>query len=149
MSQSLSEIIIHLIFSTKERKPLIKNENLLELHGYLASLVRERGWECYRIGGVEDHVHLAIRQPRTETLSDLVGHIKRTSTKWMHSEKSVAGFAWQSGYGSFSVSPTHLNDLMSYIENQEEHHRRKTFQDEYRAFLKKYNIVYDEKYVWD
>jgi REP element-mobilizing transposase RayT len=149
MPQSLSEIIIHLIFSTKDRKPLIKKENIQGLHAYLATLVRERGWECYRIGGVEDHVHLAIRQPRTENLADLVGHMKRTSTKWMHVEKSEPQFAWQSGYGAFSVSPPHLPKLMAYIDNQEEHHKTKTFQEEYLSFLKKYGITYDEKYVWD
>ncbi|MGB0775081.1 MAG: transposase, partial [Akkermansiaceae bacterium] len=147
--QSLSEIIIHLVFSTKDREPLIKRENLQGLHGYLATLVRERQWECYRVGGVEDHVHLAIRQPRTENIADLVGHIKRTSTKWMHNEKSVLNFAWQSGYGAFSVSPPHLQDLLNYIENQAEHHKTKSFKDEYRAFLNKYHIPYDEKYVWD
>jgi len=149
MPQSLSEIIIHLIFSTKDRARSINKENISGLHGYLATLIRERKWECYRIGGVEDHVHLAIRQPRTENIADLVGHIKRTSTKWMHSEKGQTDFAWQSGYGAFSVSPLHLQDLIAYIEKQEEHHKTKSFQDEYRSFLIKYSIPYDEKYVWD
>jgi len=149
MPQSLSEIIIHLIFSTKDRNPSITKENISDLHGYMATLIRERKWECYRIGGVEDHVHLALRQPRTENIADLVGYIKRTSTKWMHSEKGQTGFAWQSGYAAFSVSPLHLQDLIAYIENQEEHHKTKNFQDEYRSFLNKYSISYDEKYVWD
>lgn len=149
MPQFLSEIIIHLVFSTKGRLPLIKEEHLKGLHAYLATLTRDRKWECYRVGGVSDHVHLAIRQPRTENLADLVGHIKRSSTKWMHQEKEQPKFAWQTGYGAFSVSPTHLQDLIGYIENQEEHHQTKTFQEEYRSFLKKYHISFDEKYVWD
>ena len=128
---------------------MIKKEHIEGLHAYISTLVRNQNWECYRIGGVSDHVHLALRQPRTENIADLVGHIKRNSTKWMHQEKQEPDFSWQSGYGAFSVSPPHLKDLINYINQQEEHHKTKSFQEEYRAFLVKYNIVYDEKYVWD
>ena len=119
------------------------------LHAYLATLVRDRSGECYRVGGVADHVHLAVLQPRTETIADLVGHIKRSSSKWMHVEKGVKDFTWQKGYGAFSVSPSHLNQLLDYIDHQEEHHQKVSFQDEYRKILKKYGVEFDERYLWD
>jgi len=118
------------------------------LHGYLATVARNNECECYRVGGVEDHVHLAIRLSRSLTISDFVRVLKQTSSKWMKNQ-GVADFQWQLGYGSFSVSPSHLNVLLDYIENQEEHHKKETFQDEYRRILDKYNIEYDERYVWD
>lgn len=149
MPQSLSQVIIHLVFSTLDRRPLIGSDEITSIHAYLATLVRDRGGECFRVGGVTDHVHLAILHPRTETIADLVGHIKRSSTRWIRSEKAINEFAWQSGYGAFSVSPPHLDQLIEYIDNQEEHHKHVSFQEEYRTFLQKYGIKFDERYVWD
>jgi putative transposase len=150
MPQPLSNVVIHLVFSTLQREPFISGNIKTALHAYLATLARDQGWECYRIGGGSDHVHLALRQPRTHNLSDLVGHIKRTSTAWIKQQgEDHQNFHWQKGYGAFSVSPQHLPSLISYIENQEAHHLKISFQDEFRGFLKKYNIDYDEKYVWD
>ena len=106
--------------------------------------------ECYRVGGVADHVHLAVRIGRTVTAADLIGELKTSSSKWLKTQSpGLAGFAWQRGYGAFSVGPADLEALRQYIDHQEEHHRTRSFEDEYRGFLKKYGIEYDERYVWD
>lgn len=120
------------------------------LHAYLATVARETGCECPRVGGVADHVHLAVRLSRTVTLAALVEELKTSSSKWLKTQApEFGGFAWQRGYGAFSVGPADLEALVAYIDGQEEHHRTKTFQDEYRAFLTKYHVAYDERYVWD
>lgn len=152
MPQSLSLTIVHLIFSTKDRHPFLTPEIRPDLHAYLATVARHADGECYRVGGVEDHVHLAIRLSRTQTIADLVSELKTSSAKWLK-EKSqspaLSKFAWQRGYASFSVGPRDLDKLIAYIDDQEEHHRTKTFQDEYRSFLSLYGIEFDERYVWD
>ncbi|MFZ4593057.1 MAG: transposase [Verrucomicrobiaceae bacterium] len=120
------------------------------LHAYLATVARNVDCECFRVGGVADHVHLAVRLSRTITMSQLIEELKTSSSKWLKTQSpALAAFAWQRGYGAFSVGPSDLNALLHYIDNQEEHHRTRTFQDEYRAFLKKYGIEYDGRYVWD
>jgi REP element-mobilizing transposase RayT len=150
MPQSLSQVVIHIIFSTKQREPFLDEKIIKEVHGYLASCARELDWECYRVGGIEDHVHLAVRQPRTGSLSDFMGHIKRTSTKWIRNkDDQYQSFSWQGGYGAFSVGYSQLENLIRYIDNQKEHHQKMTTQDEFRMFLNKYQIDYDEQYVWD
>ena len=102
------------------------------------------------VGGVEDHVHLAIRLSRTVTLADLIQDLKTTSSKWLKPQSpALAAFAWQRGYGCFSVGPTDVDGLKAYIDDQENHHRTRTFQEEFRMFLKKYGVEYDEAYVWD
>ena len=134
MPQSLSQTIIHLIFSTKDRKPFLDEAIKESMHAYLATIARERGWECYRVGGVADHVHLALRQPRTDNQSDFIGHLKRNSTKWIQRKgKAYAPFAWQRGYGAFSIGYSQLPALVEYVRKQEEHHRVKTFHEEYMA----------------
>ncbi|HEU5123446.1 MAG TPA: IS200/IS605 family transposase [Verrucomicrobiae bacterium] len=150
MPQSLSFLLVHVVFSTKDRTPLLGAEIRPALHGYLATVARNADCECFRVGGVADHVHLAIRLARTVTVADLVETLKTSSSKWLKTQSpALASFAWQRGYGAFSVGPSDLNALLHYIDNQDEHHRTRTFQDEYRAFLKKYGIDYDERYVWD
>ena len=150
MPQSLSFVVIHLIFSTKERQTFIGETVRPSLHAYLATVARNAGCEAYRVGGVADHVHLAIRLSRTITIADLVETLKTTSSKWMKTQSpDLAAFSWQRGYGCFSVGPSDLDSLRAYIDNQEEHHKTRTFQDEYRMFLKKYGVEYDEAYVWD
>jgi putative transposase len=152
MPQSLSQTIIHLIFSTKDREPFLDEAIKESMHAYLATMARDRdrGWECYRVGGVADHVHFALRQPRTDTQSEFIGHIKRNSSKWIQQQgKGYASFAWQRGYGAFSVGYSQLPALVDYIKKQEEHHRSRTFQEEYRDLLKKTGMDFDEKYVWD
>ncbi len=150
MPQSLSYLLVHLIFSTKDRTPLLVGETLPALHAYMATVARGLDCECYRAGGTADHVHLAIRLSRTLTMAKLVVDLKTSSSKWLKTQsQELAGFSWQRGYGAFSVGPSDLEALRTYIANQEEHHKIRSFQDEYRSFLKKYGVEFDERYVWD
>ena len=150
MPQSLSLVIVHLVFSTKERWPFLDPETRPKLHAYLATVARNASCEAYRVGGVADHVHLAIRLSRTLTIADLVEELKTSSSKWVKTQSpTLAKFAWQRGYGAFSVGPSDLDALRACIDNQEKHHRTRTFQEEYRSFLTKYGIEFDEHYVWD
>jgi REP element-mobilizing transposase RayT len=148
MSQSLSNILIHLVFSTKNRVPLITSGVEDELWRYLSGTSLGVGCPAHRIGGCPDHVHIACSLGRTVAVSDLVEAIKTSSSKWMKT-RGVPDFAWQNGYGAFSIGQSQLDDLKAYIDGQKQHHQRRTFQDEYRAFLKNYEIPYDERYVWD
>lgn len=150
MPQSLSYLLIHIIFSTKNREPFLTDIIRPKLHAYLASVARNSGCECYCVGGVADHVHIAIRLARTVTIAQLVEELKTSSSKWLKTQfPRFAKFAWQSGYGAFSVGPLDLQALRTYIDTQEEHHRTRTFQEEYLAFLQRYGVEYDERYVWD
>jgi REP element-mobilizing transposase RayT len=148
MPQSLSLVIIHVIFSTKDRYAFLDPEPRPKLHAYLATVARNAGCECYRVGGVADHVHLAIRLSRTMSIADLIENLKTTSSKWLKTQSSALA-NWQRGYGCFSVGPTDLDSLCAYIDTQEEHHKARTFQEEFRMFLKKYGVEYNEAYVWD
>ena len=150
MSQSLSLVIVHFVFSTKDRRPFLDADTRPKLHAYLATVARNAGCEAYRVGGVADHVHLAIRLSRTITVAKLVEELKTSSSKWVKTQSpTLDAFSWQRGYGCFSVGPSDLDSLIAYIDGQEEHHQTRTFQDEYRMFLKKYGVEYDEAYVWD
>jgi REP element-mobilizing transposase RayT len=150
MPQSLSHVLIHVVFSTKERTPLIDRPVRRGLHAYLATVSRNEGCHAYRVGGVSDHVHILSVLSRTLSIARFVERIKKTSSAWMKGKGAkYTKFYWQNGYGAFSISPSHLNAVMEYIDTQEEHHKRVSFQDEYRKFLKKYGIPYDERYVWD
>ena len=150
MPQSLSLVIIHVIFSTKDRHPFLYQDTRPKLHAYLATVARNIGCEAYRVGGVADHVHLAIRLSRTVTIADLVQDLKTSSSKWVKAQSpDLATFSWQRGYGCFSVGPSGLEPLRAYIDDQEKHHETRTFQDEFRIFLKKYGVEYNEAYVWD
>jgi len=138
------------VFSTKDRAPLLAASVRPALHAYLATVARNAECECFRVGGITDHVHLAIRLSRTITVAKLVEELKTSSSKWLKAQSpALAAFAWQRGYGAFSVGPSHLDALRRYIDEQMEHHRTRTFQEEYRAFLTKYGIAFDERYVWD
>jgi len=150
MPQSLSLVIVHVIFSTKDRHPFLDPDTRPKLHAYLATVARNAGCECYRAGGVEDHVHLAIRLSRTVTIASLVEQLKTASSKWVKPLlPELAAFSWQRGYGCFSVGPKDVDALIANIDDQENHHRTRTFQDEFRAFLEKYGVEYNEAYVWD
>ncbi len=148
MSQSLSLVIIHLVFSTKNRTPNLTEQITADLYPYLAATVRKIGCECFRVGGALDHVHLAIRLSRTASVAKLVEETKTNSSKWLKTQ-SLQNFAWQNGYGCFSVGPADLDSLLHYIDCQEEHHKRFDFQEELLALLGKYRVEYDERYVWD
>jgi putative transposase len=148
MPQTLSFNLVHIIFSTKNREPLIHDEILANLHAYLAGTVRKLGCECIRAGGVADHVHLAVRLPTTKTAAKVVSEIKTGSSVWMK-QQGVLNFAWQRGYGLFSVSPADLGVPVEYIDDQRAHHRKRGFQEEMRAFYAKYHVAFDERFVWD
>ena len=120
------------------------------MHAYLATICHDCGCEAYRVGGVSDHVHLAARLARTVSQSELLEKIKKTSSAWIKTEgPEYSSFFWQAGYGAFSIGYSRLDDLQRYIENQEAHHKTRTFQEEYRELLKKYNVTFDERYVSD
>jgi REP element-mobilizing transposase RayT len=150
MPQSLSKVIIHIIFSTKDREPLLDPEIRPRMHAYLATVCRDLGGEAYRVGGVSDHVHIVTTLPRTLSQADLIEHMKKTSSKWIKGLAPKYGdFHWQRGYADFSVSPSQLDGVLDYVSNQEEHHRTRNFQEEYRDFLRKHEVEFDERYVWD
>ncbi len=150
MPQSLSNILIHLIWSTKDRHPWLEPGIREKTYAFLAGAVRQCDCKAYRVGGVADHVHLAVRLSRTLSVADLVKEVKTASSKWVKTQDaSLPEFAWQQGYGVFSVGMSHKETRLHYIDTQVEHHRTRTFQDEYRAFLTKYGIEFDERYVWD
>ena len=150
MPQSLSYLLTHIVFSTKDRAPVPDGPVRPALHAYLATVARNLDCECFRVGGVADHVHIAVRLSRTISMAQLIEGLKTSSSKWLKTQSpALAAFAWQRGYGAFSVGPSDLNALLHYIDTQEEHHRTLTFQDEYRDFLQKYGIEYDERFVWD
>jgi len=151
MPQSLAQIYVHIVFSTKHRQPFLTDKKLRdECHAYLAGTCKRRGSTSIIVGGVADHVHILCTLSREESVSVLVRELKRESSKSLK-EKSPAlrNFYWQAGYGAFSVSPAHVAVLKQYIRNQEEHHRQESFQDEFRRLLRKYGVEYDERYVWD
>ena len=150
MGQSLVKNYIHIIFSTKQRMPLILEHGQDELYSYIGGICKTM--ECYpiKIGGYTDHVHILCMLSKKIALMKLLEEVKSHSSKWMKTKGAVLkNFYWQNGYGAFSVNPSEVDTVIAYIENQKEHHRKKTFQDEYRAFLKKYKVEYDEQYIWD
>ncbi len=150
MPQSLSHVVIHTIFSTKHRRPFLLDSDLRsDTFAYLGGVCRSFDAIPLIIGGHTDHVHLLTTLPRTLSQSEFVKECKRPSTNWLKKEKGVEDFSWQSGYGVFSVSESRIPLVVHYIQQQEEHHRTKTFQEEYRQFLEKHKISYDERYVWD
>ena len=151
MSQSLSKIWTHLVFSTKERYPFLSAETVrYEMHSYLAKTLKENQCPTLLVGGVSDHVHLLFVLSKNHSIASIVWAIKRSSSKWVKTQASgLRKFHWQEGYGAFSVSQSHVEQVQKYILNQQNHHRKRTFQDEFRSFLKKYEVEYDERYVWD
>lgn len=148
MPQTLSFNLVHIIFSTKNRIPLINDDILPGLHAYLAGTSRRLDCECFRAGGIADHVHLAMRLATTRTGAKVVSEIKTSSSAWMK-QQGIHAFAWQRGYGMFSVSPADIGALVRYIDQQKTHHRKRSFQDEMRVFFEKYHMAFDERYIWD
>jgi REP element-mobilizing transposase RayT len=150
MPQSHACLLVHIVFSTKGRAPVLTPTIRPRLHAYLGTITRNLACEDYRSGGTADHVHLAIRISRILTVAKLVEELKTTSSKWLKLQSpALANFAWQRGYGAFTLAPSGLLALFDYIDNQSEHHRTKTFQDEYRTALTDHGMDYDERYVWD
>ena len=151
MPQSLVEIYVHIVFSTKNRQPFLCDRDFRNrTHGYLKGICDGQDSPSLQIGGVEDHVHILCRLGKTLDVSTLIRELKRESSKWIKVENPRLGeFYWQQGYGAFSVSPSHVPALKKYIAEQEEHHRNESFQDEFRRLCEKYGAAIDERYVWD
>ena len=150
MPQSLAKNLIHLIYSTKNRERLLGEDIRDELHRYSAGILKEWDSPAILINSVEDHIHILFCLSKNHALCDVVEQVKKGSSKWLKTKGTAyKNFFWQAGYGAFSVSQSSVKSVMKYIETQDEHHRRNTFQDEFRAFLKRYEIPYDERYVWD
>jgi Transposase and inactivated derivatives len=150
MPQSLSKVYVHITFSTKNRQYLIDDAIKNSLFDYLGGICRSLDCNPLKVGGCQDHIHVICMLSRKVAQMTLLEELKKQSSKWIKTKgKEYADFYWQSGYGIFSVNPTETEAVVDYILNQEEHHKKVTFQDEYRAFLKKYKVEYDERYVWD
>jgi REP element-mobilizing transposase RayT len=150
MADTFTAINVHFVFSTKNRAPLIDESLQERLWAFMGGIARENRMKARCIGGIADHVHLPVSMPTTLSIAKGVQLIKGGSSSWVHEtfpERQT--FAWQEGYGAFSVSVSHIADTIASIENQKEHHRHKSFQEEFVAFLKKHEVEYNEKYIWD
>jgi putative transposase len=149
MANTYTSLHYHIVFSTKNREPFIKKDMRERIWAFLGGIARENKMTALYIGGTEDHIHILLMAPPAMALSKMVQLLKGGSSKWIHETfPEMRGFAWQDGYGAFTVSKSHLPEIVRYIQGQEEHHRAKTFQEEYLAFLQKHGIEYDERYVW-
>jgi putative transposase len=147
--QSLANILTHLIFSTKNRERLLIDKDLRQrTHAYLAAVLKDLRCPALMIGGVADHAHILCQLAKTQSVSTVMEHLKASSSKWLKTQ-GVSTFSWQRGYGAFSVSQSNVASVISYIEQQEEHHRAITFEEEFQLFLKRYRVAFDERYVWD
>ena len=151
MAQSLAKVLVHVIFSTKNRYPFLSDKDIRnEMHAYLGGTLNKLDSVAILVGGSSDHIHILCRLSRKYSIAKVVGDIKRASSKWIKTKgKMLTKFEWQNGYGAFSIGKSETNRIKAYITNQEEHHKKKSFQDEFRLFLKSYEIEYDERYVWD
>jgi len=150
MGQSLVQIYVHAVWSTKHRRPLLKSPALRErLFAYMAGICWNQKSPAILIGGADDHCHLLFRLGKTIDVSRLIREIKKEASRWAKSELLMKNFYWQSGYGAFSISPGHVEQLKEYIARQEQHHRKVTYKDEFRALCKKYGLEVDERYAWE
>jgi len=150
MPQSFAKVFVHLVFSTKGRRPLLDATRREPMHRMIGTVSGRLNSPVVSVGGAEDHVHVSFSMSRMVTIAEAVRVVKSSTSKWMNeSETEGERFEWQSGYGIFSVSCSNLPEVKQYIETQEEHHRKFSFQDEFRALMKKHEYEYDERYVWD
>ncbi len=149
MADNFTCLYYHLVFSTKNRTPWINAEIQSRLWEFLGGIARQNGMQALQIGGTEDHVHIVLRVPPTLAVSKALQLLKGASSRWVHETfPGLAGFAWQDGYGAFSVSKSQLPEVIAYVANQREHHRVRTFQEEFRMFLERHGIEYTERYLW-
>ncbi|MBN1918485.1 MAG: transposase [Verrucomicrobia bacterium] len=151
MPQSLAQVYLHVVFSTKDRIAFLQNADIRpQMHAYLATAFTGHDCRALAIGGVRDHVHALCAWSRTRALAEVIGDVKRVSSKWIKTKGGqFALFQWQGGYGAFSVSHSNVGRVRAYIAGQEAHHRTMTFQDKLRALLRRHGVVFDERYVWD
>jgi REP element-mobilizing transposase RayT len=149
MSRTFTNLLTHIVFSTKDREPLIVPELKPELYAYLGGLTRELKGKAYGINGAADHIHMLLSLPPVVSVSDALRFLKSNSSGWVHDKwPRRRSFAWQLGYGAFSVSKSNVPDVLKYIGSQEAHHRRITFKEEFIDLLRKHEIDYDERYIW-
>lgn len=138
----------HFVFSTKDRHPFIRAEVRDRIHAYLGGVIRGIGGVALEVGGTADHVHVLAGLKATHSIADVLRVVKGDSSRWIHDELKIAKFGWQEGYGAFTVSKSSVPAVRQYVREQEEHHRTRTFQEEYREFLDKHEIEFDERYLW-
>lgn len=148
MGQTYTNLLYHCVFSTKDRQPLITPDLGPNLHAYVGGIIRSLDGTAILINGVADHVHMLIALPATVAIAEAMRVVKANSSKWVHEDRRVPAFAWQHGYGAFTVSKSNVEAVSKYIAEQEEHHRKVTFQDEFVAFLKRHGVEYDERWIW-
>ena len=150
MAHTFTNLQTHVIFSTKDRVPAIKPELKADLHAYMGGIIRELEGKAVTINGTGDHVHLLLSMPPSLSISETLRVLKTNSSKWVNGERGMGKrFAWQVGYGAFSVSHSNAPAVARYIQAQQEHHRKVSFQEEFVAFLKRHGIQFDERYIWE
>jgi REP element-mobilizing transposase RayT len=150
MAHTFTNLLTHVIFSTKDRTPSIDAELRPQLFAYMGGIVREHNGTALMVNGTADHVHLLLRLPPTISLAETTRVLRTNSSRWIHEKwPSRSTFGWQTGYGAFSVSQSNVSAVLRYIANQEEHHRKVSFQEEFVAYLRRHGIEYDERYIWE
>ena len=150
MANSLVKIDVHLVFHVKSRGTLMRKDDLSRVFQYIGGTIKGMNGVAFEVGGICDHIHILASVPKTMALVDFVRNIKANSSRWIKQiDPYYAHFCWQDGYGAFSVSPSLLKRTVRYIQGQEEHHKNKTFQEEYKLFLERHGIQYDERYLFD
>ena len=148
MAQTFTNLLTHIVFSTKDRVSSIGPELKADLHAYMGGIIRNLAGQAVIVNGMADHVHLLVWLPPTVAIAEALRVLKANSSRWVHERQGRRTFAWQAGYGAFSVSHSNTSLVVKYIQEQEKHHRRISFQEEFLALLKKNNIAYDERYIW-
>jgi REP element-mobilizing transposase RayT len=148
MGHTFTNLLTHVIFSTKDRAPLICADRKPDLHAYLGGIVRQLGGTALIVNGTCDHIHMLALMPATKSTAECVNRIKVNSSKWMNDKQLRRAFAWQTGYSAFAVSESNKKRVLAYIAAQEAHHAKHTFQEELISYLKKHGITYDERYIW-
>jgi REP element-mobilizing transposase RayT len=149
MAGSFTSLNFHIVFSTKERRPILKPELRIRLFPYIAGIIHNQQGSLIQAGGVDDHLHLLVRLHQNTAIADCVRTIKSNASKWVRETHDDRWLGWQDGYGAFTVSRSHVPEVEAYIQNQETHHARASFQDEFRALLKRHDIEFDERYLWE
>lgn len=149
MASTFTSLSYHLVFSTKYRKPFLGDAVRDDTYGYIAGIIKNLDGHLIEIGGMSDHIHILTSCPPTIALSDFVRDIKANSSKWLHENKDLGRFAWQTGYGAFTVSASQIEVVRAYIRNQAEHHLRQSFEDEFRDILRRHGIAFEEKYLFE
>ena len=149
MANTYTQLFIHYIFAVQNRKCLINKSWQSNLYKYMSGIIEQQGHKLYIINGMNDHIHILISMSPNQSPSDLMYHLKRSSSKWINQNKlSLERFSWQEGFGAFSLGKSQLDVIIKYIENQQEHHKQSSFREEYLQFLKEYEVEYDERYIF-